>query len=405
MVFPFFSTIYEQLWLRHQNELSWRWGTTNIIQLEEQRPEFIGKYKFDIITGKIKKIRKTTEWVLFKKIVSFSVLGIFIIAVILSNIFLFLYKANLIFDSWGTTTLGIANAVQIQIFNFFYTFTAKKLNDWENYEYSNDYFDRLTLKLFVFQFVNSYSSLFYIAYAKDSIEGCENNDCIDELSLQLQSIYVTNLLFYIVKISIPLFIIKFKTYYELKHKKNENSFLSEQEKESNLEFYDTPLSDYMEVVISYGYVILFASSFPFTSSLFLIMIILEIRVDAWKLCVVSQRPFPEPASSIGVWLYIIQVMSVVGAVTNIATVVFTVNGFAIEKSEYKWLVFILLEHLILLFKVVISVTVPDVPERVENALVWSQRIVNERLYGKVDVETAKKSRNLNFSKIVEKVTH
>ena len=62
-------------------------------------------------------------------------------------------------------------------------------------------------------------------------------------------------------------------------------------------------------------------------------------------------------------------MSVVGAVTNIATVVFTVNGFAIEKSEYKWLVFILLEHLILLFKVVISVTVPDVPERVENALV------------------------------------
>ena len=140
-IFTFFSTIYEQLWLRHQNELSWRWGTTNIIQLEEQRPEFIGKYKFDIITGKIKKIRKTTEWVLFKKIVSFSVLGIFIIAVILSNIFLFLYKANLIFDSWGTTTLGIANAVQIQIFNFFYTFTAKKLNDWENYEYSNDYFD------------------------------------------------------------------------------------------------------------------------------------------------------------------------------------------------------------------------------------------------------------------------
>ena len=24
LVFPFFSTIYEQLWLRHQNELSWR---------------------------------------------------------------------------------------------------------------------------------------------------------------------------------------------------------------------------------------------------------------------------------------------------------------------------------------------------------------------------------------------
>jgi len=56
------------------------------------------------------------------------------------------------------------------------------MNDWENYEYDSQYNDALILKLYIFQFINSYSSLFYIAFAKSHLEPDENYDCMAELS-------------------------------------------------------------------------------------------------------------------------------------------------------------------------------------------------------------------------------
>jgi anoctamin-10/anoctamin-7 len=47
---------------------------------------------------------------------------------------------------------------------------ARRLNNWENYETNSAYFDALSIKLYLFQFVNSYAGLFYIAYAKGRVE-------------------------------------------------------------------------------------------------------------------------------------------------------------------------------------------------------------------------------------------
>ena len=50
------------------------------------------------------------------------------------------------------------------------------------------------MKLFIFKFVNSYGSLFYIAFLKKRIEGaCLENDCMNELAIQLGVLFVTNL--------------------------------------------------------------------------------------------------------------------------------------------------------------------------------------------------------------------
>ena len=56
--------------------------------------------------------------------------------------------------------------------NFIFGIVATKMNNWENYEYDSQYYDALTFKLYMFQFVNSYLSLFYIAFAKEHFEGC-----------------------------------------------------------------------------------------------------------------------------------------------------------------------------------------------------------------------------------------
>lgn len=66
----------------------------------------------------------------------------------------------------------------------------------------------------MFQFINSYASLFYIAFAKEGIEGCDNGDCLGELGIQLGTIYITNLFLNLLELGLPYAMGKFKLYRE-----------------------------------------------------------------------------------------------------------------------------------------------------------------------------------------------
>ena len=61
---------------------------------------------------------------------------------------------------------SLINSVGIQVFNAVYNIMAVTLTDNENYRTDTQYEDSLIFKLFGFQFVNSYASLFYIAFIK-----------------------------------------------------------------------------------------------------------------------------------------------------------------------------------------------------------------------------------------------
>lgn len=70
----------------------------------------------------------------------------------------------------------------------------------------------MTIKLFAFEFVNSYNSLVYIAFfKKGSGEGCdEGNSCMPELAIQLGVIFVTSLLLNGVELGLPFLMQKFR---------------------------------------------------------------------------------------------------------------------------------------------------------------------------------------------------
>ena len=122
--------------------------------------------------------------------------------------------------------------------------------------------------------------------------------------------------------------------------------------------------------------VLFSAAFPIIPFLALIEIALEIRVDAWKLCKLTRRPFPDMAEDIGVWFYIIQTVSYVGAITNTGIIAFTGNMFGGDTGS-KWLIFVAIEHGLLLAKFLISLAIPDEPEVVVKGLAWSKRIEAE----------------------------
>jgi len=132
------------------------------------------------------------------------------------------------------------------------------------------------------------------------------------------------------------------------------------------------MTDYMELVIQYGYVVLFSASFTLTPLLAYILNIFEVRVDAYKLSYLVRRPYPAQAETIGIWFYIIQAVAYIGIVTNVAIAIFTAHIFDVDIAS-KWLLFLLIEHALLLFKFMLSSYIPDTPKEVSDAKQWQER--------------------------------
>ena len=59
--------------------------------------------------------------------------------------------------------------------------------------------------------------------------------------------------------------------------------------------------DYLEIVIQFGYIIFLSTLFPLAAFFSLLNNLLEIRTDAFKLCMIYQRPFSQRVKDIGHW--------------------------------------------------------------------------------------------------------
>lgn len=86
------------------------------------------------------------------------------------------------------------------VMNKLYGGIAVTLNNWENHRTETEYEDHLISKVFLFQTVNSFSSLVFIAFIKGSFKmlgkdtACANGSCMGELATQLSSIFVTQII-------------------------------------------------------------------------------------------------------------------------------------------------------------------------------------------------------------------
>uniref|UniRef100_A0A915I863 Anoctamin n=1 Tax=Romanomermis culicivorax TaxID=13658 RepID=A0A915I863_ROMCU len=94
------------------------------------------------------------------------------------------------------------------------------------------------------------------------------------------------------------------------------SQLCQAEVESLLPKYTSPLDDYLEMFIQFGYVVLFSPVFPLAPLFCLINNVLEIKVDAFKLCDTMQRPFGKRVQNIGAWQTCMELMGVLAVIVN-----------------------------------------------------------------------------------------
>jgi hypothetical protein len=355
--------LFLENWKKKESRKALEWGQTNFEDTAPVRSNFYGKEIPSYIDGSPMIVFPNREKIFLTR-VSRATISIAIIGVIGVVTAIFYYRYWSIYIATddtskknGETISGFMNAVQINVLTFLYNNLAHYLNDSENFRTQFEYNDALIGKLFIFNFVNSFASCFYIAYIKDAIgDLCVEGSCLGELSHSLLIVFVSKLL---VSNIVSYFAPKIQIYLnERKETANKDKTstemkLSAAEKEYCLLPYDGTMDDFNAVSIQFGYMALFLSALPFAPILAAITDFIEIRQDGYKLLSYSRRVIDRGSQDIGAWYDIFRTISDITVFTNAGLIFYTSPIFrsqsAIRRMWYGFLfvvVVFLLRHYI-----------------------------------------------------------
>lgn len=81
--------------------------------------------------------------------------------------------------------------------------------------------------------------------------------------------------------------------------------------------------DYIEMVITFGYITMFASVFVFGAAIIFGFILIEVRSDLFRMERNLKRPIPQKAWNIGSWTAIIELFCFMSVFSNIVIACYT----------------------------------------------------------------------------------
>eukprot|EP01012_Entosiphon_sulcatum_P035121 TRINITY_DN4459_c0_g2_i1.p1 TRINITY_DN4459_c0_g2~~TRINITY_DN4459_c0_g2_i1.p1 ORF type:complete len:973 (+),score=217.71 TRINITY_DN4459_c0_g2_i1:45-2921(+) len=250
------------------------------------------------------------------------------------------------------------------VFNIVYGKICNKLNLFENYRTDTNAEDGMIRKSFIFQFCNAYSALFIIALWP------KPGNRLEALSSQLFFILVVKpAIQNTQELLLPFIKNKVRYYADIRKDASLASRMTNIDLEANLEPYTTPLDDYLEITLQFGYMAMFAVAFPMGPAMALFWNMIEIRIDAVKLVQECQRPPAVAAKDMGAWAGIFKFLVIASALTNMYILCFLSEPFAEyglnTKSDFsKALSFIGSQYVGFFTIAVIWLIVPSVPTKV-----------------------------------------
>ncbi|KAM9765043.1 anoctamin-5b isoform 2-T2 [Menidia menidia] len=360
-------TLFLEFWKRRQARLEYEWDLVDFEEEQQQlqiRPEFeirCNNRRLNKITQEMEPYlpisSKCARFCLSSATVIFwiSLIVACIIGVIAYRLAVYAAFASIIKDPMRkiqlvgrfitpqlatSVTASCINFVIIMILNFFYERVAIWITDMEIPKTHLEYENRLTMKMFLFQFVNYYSSCFYVAFFKGKFVGypgkysymfgsklrneeCDPGGCLIELTTQLVIVMAGKQLWGNVQEALLPLMRNWWSSRKGRHNP-ENHYSRWEQDNVLLNFSQLGLFyEYLEMVIQFGFITLFVASFPLAPLLALFNNILEIRVDAWKFTTQFRRPVASKARNIGAWQEILNAVAILSVVTNAFIMAFT----------------------------------------------------------------------------------
>ncbi|CAF0848775.1 unnamed protein product [Brachionus calyciflorus] len=360
------TVLFIEFWKREQSKLQFEWDVIDFEKKNEPiRPEFelkVNTKRKNPVTG------EEEPYVPFMKrlsryFVSFSMVLLMVCLVLALVVGVIVYRVSLIMafpkdtdQTWVSLMTSVSaaciNLFLIIILSRFYSWLAVKLTDFEYHKTDSKYENSLTIKMYLFQFVNFYASIFYIAFFKGRfrktklMEMCNQSGCLSELCIQLAIIMIgKQILNNVQEVIYPL-----AQNYWNRHSSGDSKNNKKDKKRwfddynlmswTNLTLFD----EYLEMVIQYGFITLFVVAFPLAPLFAFLNNVLEIRIDAFKVLTQLKRPLPKKAQDIGIWLTILNTISKLGVITNGLIIAFT-SEF-IPKLVYRFVEFVETEEIV-----------------------------------------------------------
>ncbi|CAF3540051.1 unnamed protein product [Rotaria sp. Silwood1] len=383
-----FAVSVNFLWQRHEFRLQYEWDMTDITdETETLRPDFerrVEKKIVNQITDKLEPYVPAYKRILYYTS-SFSIvlLMVLLVVAVVAGIVIYRLSVSAAFNSidrqmwiyrWKPIIVPITgaliNLVIILILQYFYEILAIWLTNVELHRTDKTYEASLTIKMFLFQFVNYYASIFYIALIKPLIiykptyldrhskafrlEECDVSGCVWELSIQLIIIMIGKQLisniweFYFSKLwNMCRKRIKFRhTVRQIKLRNAKMKQMDEQISITNLkrsyeeDFLLQPFElttlfyEYLEIILQFGFITFFCLSFPLAPLFAFINNIFEIRIDALKVVKEFRRPVARRAMGIGTWNAILTIMAKITVLSNAFLIAITSEY--IPRQVYYW---------------------------------------------------------------------
>jgi len=158
-----------EYWKRTEKQQAMEWGTVGYDVTELDRVEFKPSEKIPTSFIDGSKDMRYFDPKIRDRLMYQSAILVFIMICgavgVVSSIYVMRAQLTLVVsDSTAQIAVSIVNAIQIYVFNYLYGKAAEALTARENHRTDTAHENSLVAKFFVFQFVNSYSSFFYISF-------------------------------------------------------------------------------------------------------------------------------------------------------------------------------------------------------------------------------------------------
>ncbi|CAD5209879.1 unnamed protein product [Bursaphelenchus okinawaensis] len=367
------ATTFLESWGRFAWQLKYRW---QLLGHEEEDELIRPQYQYKYMKKRQNSVREDfedTDYMvkksLFSQIVAISVSWLtalfFMLLIVGALVGMLVYQVILTklirpFDpTVGTVIVSISGAsinfIFILIMGVVYQKIAYRLTEWECPMTQNQFDNQYAVKVFCFQFVNYYSSIFYIAFFRGKFNGappvndehdlsgdywpgirlfghrtseCSPAGCMVELIIQL---FVTmcgkQFLGLVVEVLSPTV----THWWRERHVKQKGDKMAPRDDVQLIKenfamnaFYSQHLfQEYVEMVIQFGFCAMFTAAFPLTPLFALLNNLLEVRGDSYKLVRMYRRPVALISNGIGIWAQILNLLSNLSVFINAMVIAFS----------------------------------------------------------------------------------
>ena len=244
-----------------------------------------------------------------------------------------------------------------------------KINEYlstkENYTTQSEYNFSVLVKQILFEFVNYYFNLYYIAFIKKYFDTCLYNDCFIELGNQLTMIILSDFCYHIIQFSYNIIFKKKKQkkfekdyIFNKEHKNDSRKLIYYTRNEFKIQDLDNLL---LEIILNFGYVIQFGitSSLSFFLIFFLTILIRILNTISFKYFVFYQS-FKE-SKGIGIFVNVQTFFQFLGIISNICILLFSNNMYNnyFDIKEKLFIMIIIENFVFLVINIIIYGYLPN----------------------------------------------